>query len=56
MKLIDRLIELNNGNKFEAECDCPFNYYQGEIPENSFTSYCVEDGSKCEMCLNQELK
>ena len=56
MKLFDILLKLNNGNKFDAECDCPYNYYKGEIPTDSFTPYCDEDGSGCEQCHNQEYK
>lgn len=56
MKLIEKLLELNNGNQFNAECDCPYNYHNGEIPENTFTPYCDDDdGSGCERCHNQEL-
>ena len=53
MKLFDILLELNNGNQFDAECDCPYNYYKGEIPTDSFTPYCDDDGSGCEKCHNQ---
>ena len=56
MKLFDILLGLNNGNQLDAECDCPYNYHKGEIPIDSFISYCDEDGSGCEQCHNQELK
>jgi len=56
MKLIDKLLKLNNDNQLDAECDCPYNYHKGEIPIDSFISYCDEDGSGCEQCHNQELK
>jgi len=56
MKLFDILLKLNNGSQFDAECDCPYNYYKGEIPTVSFTPYCDEDGSGCDKCHNQELK
>jgi len=56
MKLIDKLLQLNNGNQLDAECDCPYNYHKEEISTDSFTPYCDDDGSGCEKCHNQELK
>jgi len=56
MKLIDKLLQLNDGNQSDAECDCPYNYYKGEIQTDSFIPYCDDDGSGCEKCHNQELE
>ena len=56
MKLLDKLLQLNDGNKLDAECDCPYNYHKGEISTDSFTPYCDDDGSGCEKCHNQELE
>ena len=56
MKLFDILLKLNNGNKFDAEWDCPYNYHKNKISTDSFTPYCADDGSGCEECHNQELK